>query len=373
MAASGLVYADNGESNDGFGSNPRTDFLRRNNIHDPKQMGPLFFYSVSLYDTEGHAGLIDVFSVIDPRFYAVVGNEDGSTRVISGGLFPFRSAPTVGIPFWWEATTPWTGTVRGWAKSAYFGEETNFMLPAPASETGLQLFIHGETQGIMTTGIYVSLVDKLNTPSPIALSYFSGAGIPGVVTSVYLPGNVLSNSVGLESHAFGAFDLFGDRPGLYWGNYSQGGIDPSEAPFSRTIPVGPLLIAMTFEGSTTEMFETTGISSIYYEAHLPFAALPGSTIPTATQVLEIEEPPPWIMESTYNAVLLGDSIDLTTDLDTVCDRNNDGVIDAADRFAYSILEGGGKKQSRLTDETASPACAMPSSTRPAHPWSPPCY
>ncbi|MEO8377731.1 MAG: hypothetical protein ABI579_08665, partial [Candidatus Sumerlaeota bacterium] len=75
---------------------------------------------------------------------------------------------------------------------------------------------------------------------------------------------------------------------------------------------------------------------------LPFAALPGSTIPTATQVLQIEEPPPWIMESTYNAALLGDSIDLTTDLDTVCDRNHDGVIDAADRFAYSVIVAGEK-------------------------------
>jgi hypothetical protein len=51
----------------------------------------------------------------------------------------------------------------------------------------------------MTMGIYVSLVDKLNTPSPLISNYMSYSGRTSVVTAVYLPGNALSETVGLES------------------------------------------------------------------------------------------------------------------------------------------------------------------------------
>jgi predicted unusual protein kinase regulating ubiquinone biosynthesis (AarF/ABC1/UbiB family) len=54
----------------------------------------------------------------------------------------------------------------------------------------------------MTMGIYVSLVDKLNTPSPLISNYMSYSGRTSVVTAVYLPGNALSETVGIESHEF---------------------------------------------------------------------------------------------------------------------------------------------------------------------------
>ena len=83
------------------------------------------------------------------------------------------------------------------------------------------------------------------------------------------------------------------------------------------------------------MIEFTGFSSVYYQANLPFAPLPNSSIPTVMQILRLGEPPPFVITSTYDASLLGPSVDLTADLDIACDRNHDGVIDAADRFAYA--------------------------------------
>jgi hypothetical protein len=109
----------------------------------------------------------------------------------------------------------------------------------------------------------------------------------------------------------------------------------ANAPFATSIPVGPVLIAMTFDGSTTSMIEIGGLANTYFEAELPFAPLPGSTLPTARDVLALGEPPAFVLGPSLDAVMLRDSIDLVTDLDYHCDRNHDGVLDAADYLLYN--------------------------------------
>ncbi len=82
------------------------------------------------------------------------------------------------------------------------------------------------------------------------------------------------------------------------------------------------------------MIEIEGLANIYFEAELPFAPLPGSTLPTAREVLALGEPPAFVLGPSLDAVMLRDSIDLVTDLDYHCDRNQDGVLDAADYLLW---------------------------------------
>jgi hypothetical protein len=42
-----------------------------------------------------------------------------------------------------------------------------------------------------------------------------------------------------------------------------------------------------------------------------------------------------VLGPSLDAVMLRDSIDLVTDLDYHCDRNHDGVLDAADYLLYN--------------------------------------
>jgi hypothetical protein len=163
------------------------------------------------------------------------------------------------------------------------------------------------------------------------------SGRTSVVTAVYLPGNALSETVGIESQEFDVNDLSGYFPAILWGQ-SGGTFYPFEAVFSQQLPNGPVLIAATFDGSTTGTIEVEGLDHIYYEAELPFAPLPGSTLPTARELLALGEPPAFVLGPSLEAVMLRDSIDLVTDLDYHCDRNHDGVLDAADYLLYNRVE-----------------------------------
>ena len=87
------------------------------------------------------------------------------------------------------------------------------------------------------------------------------------------------------------------------------------------------------------MINIEELDHIYYEAELPFAPLPGSTLPTAREVLALGEPPAFVLGPSLDAVMLRDSIDLVTDLDYHCDRNQDGVLDAADYLLNKHAEG----------------------------------
>jgi hypothetical protein len=306
-------------------------FDRKGHIVSPSAErggGPEAGASVRFYDSEGRAG-VGIYT--GPELSGKIGLEDGSLYTVTGFSSPRVSVSSAGIPFWWETTNPWSGTVRGWGRSApEISQAPRFVLPAPASEVGFSIFKHAEISGLMTMGIYVSLVDKLNTPSPLIYNYMSYSGRTSVVTAVYLPGNALSETVGLESHEFDQNDLVGDFPAIYWGSYQGLPIYDSVAPFAMSIPTGPVLVAATFDGSTTEMIEINGIANTYFEAELPFAPLPGSTLPTAREMLALGEPPAFVLGPSLDAVMLRDSIDLVTDLDYHCDRNHDGVLDAAD-------------------------------------------
>ena len=46
----------------------------------------------------------------------------------------------------------------------------------------------------------------------------------------------------------------------------------------------------------------------------------------------------FVLGPSLDAVMLRDSIDLVTDLDYHCDRNQDGVLDAADYLLYNRVE-----------------------------------
>jgi hypothetical protein len=295
---------------------------------------PQAFVSIRFYDTEGKAGIVPYG--YDQRLSGSLGLEDGSVYTIQLYSCPAVNVSGIGIPFWWECKNPWNGTVRGWARSSYSYSRPKAVLPAPASEVGFSIFKHAEISGLMTMGIYVSLVDKLNTPSPLISNFMAYSGRTSVVTAVYLPGNTLSETIGIESHSFDSDDLYGDRPGLLWGDYEGIGVGGADAPFVEQIPLGPILIAMSFDGSTTAMIEIDGSANTYFEADLPFAPLPGSTLPTARELLG--EPPPFVLGPSLDAVMLRDSIDLTTDLDYYCDRNLDGVLDAADYLLYNRVE-----------------------------------
>ncbi len=286
------------------------------------------------YDTEGRAGL-GVIPFGDSRLSGRSGFEDGSVYTVEGGSIPTVAVEDFGIPYWWETTNPWSGTVRGWSKSVAYLSYSRFSAPAPASEVGFSIHREGNFLGRMSMGIHVSLVDKLNTPSPLISDYMSFSGRRSILTAVYLPGNALSESVGIESHEFDEDDLVGDFVGSYWGNYaSLLPLFSSEAGFATALPLGPTLMAMTFDGSTTGMIEVEGLDHIYYEAELPFAPLPGSTLPTAREVLALGEPPAFVLGPSLDAVMLRDSIDLVSDLDYHCDRNHDGVLDAADYLLW---------------------------------------
>jgi hypothetical protein len=149
----------------------------------------------------------------------------------------------------------------------------------------------------MTMGIYVSLVDKLNTPSPLISNYMSYSGRTSVVTAVYLPGNALSETVGIESHEFDSNDLSGYFP-AYVGTIRSSNLRTPwlsvrkryslPAEWTRTY-------SRDFDGSTTGMIEVEGLDHIYYEAELPFAPLPGSTLPTARELLALGEPPAFVL------------------------------------------------------------------------------
>ncbi len=238
-----------------------------------------------------------------------------------------------GTPYWWETTNPWSGTVRGWAKAVPYDERPRYLFPAPASEVGFSIHREGNFLGHFDVGIHVSLVDKLNTPSPLISDYMSYSGLSSAFTAVYLPGNDLSETVGIESQEFDVDDLSGYFPAILWGQ-SGGTFYPFEAVFSQQLPIGPVLIAATFDGSTTGMIEVEGLDHIYYEAELPFAPLPGSTLPTAREVLALGEPPTFVLGPSLDAVMFRDSIDLVSDLDYHCDRNHDGVLDAADYLLW---------------------------------------
>ena len=314
-------------------------FDRKGHIVSPSAErggGPEAGASVRFYDSEGRAG-VGIYT--GPELSGKIGLEDGSLYTVTGFSSPRVSVSSAGIPFWWETTNPWSGTVRGWGRSApEISQAPRFVLPAPASETGISIHREGEVSGLMTFGIFVSLVDKLNTPSPLISNYMSYSGRTGVVTAVYLPGNALSETVGIESHEYDGDDLLGYRPGVYWGNYAGQPFSPHQARLSPYIPSGPLILALTFDGSTTSMIDIEGFDHIYYEVELPFAPLPGSTLPTARELLALGEPPAFVLGPSLDAVMLRDSIDLVTDLDYHCDRNHDGVLDAADYLLYKRAE-----------------------------------
>jgi hypothetical protein len=140
---------------------------------------------------------------------------------------------SVGLPFWWETTNPWSGTVRGWGKSvADLIQSPDFVLPAPASEVGFSIHREANFLGRMSMGIYVSLVDKLNTPSPLISNYMSYSGRSSVFTAVYLPGNALSETVGIESHEYDSDDLARLFPGDVLGKLSGVPLDSSSSPFA---------------------------------------------------------------------------------------------------------------------------------------------
>jgi hypothetical protein len=43
------------------------------------------------------------------------------------------------------------------------------------------------------------------------------------------------------------------------------------------------------------MIEINGMANTYFEAELPFAPLPGSTLPTAREMLALGEPPAFVL------------------------------------------------------------------------------
>ena len=292
--------------------------------------------SVGLYDTEGRSGIVRYGG--DSRLSGSLGFSDGSIYTVEGYSSPRVEVFSPGIPFWWESRNPWNGTVRGWAKSSYYYNYPAYVLPVPGSEVGFSIHREANFSGRMSMGIFVSLVDKLNTPSPLIRNYMSHSGRTSVFTAVYLPGNTLSESVGIESHEYDSNDLAAYFPGLFWGNYAGVPLDSSSSPFATALPLGPLLIAATFDGSTTGMIEVEGLDHTYYQAELPFAPLPGSSLPTTREVLALGEPPAFVLGPSLDAVMLRDSVDLTTDLDYHCDRNHDGVLDAADYLLYNRAE-----------------------------------
>jgi hypothetical protein len=71
---------------------------------------------------------------------------------------------------------------------------------------------------------------------------------------------------------------------MYLGNYRESLPSTLQLPFAQLpFPIGTRPGAATFDGSTTGMIEVEGLDHIYYEAELPFAPLPGSTLPTARE------------------------------------------------------------------------------------------
>jgi hypothetical protein len=295
--------------------------------------GPFAGIVVRFYDTEGRAGIGP--SPGGTGFSGRIGIEDGTIYTAQDVSSPNAILAAYGTPYWWETTNPWNGTIRGWSRAVPYDERPLFLFPAPASEVGFSIHREANFADRMTMGIYVSLVDKLNTPSPLISNQLSNSGRTSTVTAVYLPGNALSETMGLESHVFDEDDLAGYRPAAYWGNYAAIPFDPHQARLSTALPSGPLILAITFDGSTTAMIELEGTGGRYYEAELPIAPLPGSTLPTARELLALGEPPPFVVGPSLDAVMLRDSIDLVTDLDYHCDRNHDGVLDAADYLLYN--------------------------------------
>jgi hypothetical protein len=116
-----------------------------------------------------------------------------------------------------------------------------FLFPAPASEVGFSIHREANFSGLMTMGIYVSLVDKLNTPSPLISNYMSYSGRTSVVTAVYLPGNALSETCGIESHEFDETTWPGIFLPYYWGNYAADSVRSASAVFSQALPSDPYL------------------------------------------------------------------------------------------------------------------------------------
>ncbi len=199
VAASVLGASFLSQDEEETGSTATSDDLTR------QPSGPIAGIVPRFYDTEGKAGIGP--SPGGTGFSGRIGMEDGTIFTSEGTTTPLVFLEAYGTPYWWETTNPWSGTVRGWAKAVPYDERPRYLFPAPASEVGFSIHREANFLGRMSMGIHVSLVDKLNTPSPLISDYMSFSGRRSVLTAVYLPGNAISETVGIESHEYDSNDL----------------------------------------------------------------------------------------------------------------------------------------------------------------------
>ncbi|MEO8377321.1 MAG: hypothetical protein ABI579_06595, partial [Candidatus Sumerlaeota bacterium] len=236
--------------------------------------GAFYHQPIFFYDTEEKAGLV-VLQFLTPLVSGRYGTEDGSIIPVTNYVTSGDEAPAFGIPYWWEATTPGSGTVRGWARTngIHTYEGDSFMIPIAASSLGLQPFAEANLPSAFGFTIFTSTVDSIEEPSLLAQRAMSVAGTPSILHAIYLPGNSLSSRV-IQSHNFGPFDLSedGGMAGIWGANGTSP--YPFAVYFSDVAPYGPLLAISQFEGTTSAMIQLDSRPGLSYSIQLPFEPLP---------------------------------------------------------------------------------------------------